>query len=310
MIRFDLIDIARKKFPEFDISTKEGVSKLSKILNAELSLNGGFSKQELDELINFLYINGEKFSPLVTHKNISIILRGKGEQITFSPFRDNVSFQTITEFQAILGKNVLAYIKESIKQNNWNNIKSIFTNYPFIVSNNTKVETLKELSLKNKALTSALKDVAYSHFIEENSYTTDGGYFSLLSTIDNLYFDNDIREINRFIPNPSKNKSERAAVGGVMYALSFYNAYSDDVSIKLEINKRTAYNLLNIADASRRKAVHNDNSGCVLMIIFIISMIIFFVFIAPQLPSEQVQTIFTLLSIVKLIIFLVNKATN
>lgn len=303
MIRLELIDLVKEQFPELDISTKEGVIKLSKIVKAEIKLNEDISTQDLEDLVSFLLNHGNKFSALTNHKNIAIILRGEGERITFSPFRDKPSAETIHEFQTIFSENISNYIKQSIIQNNWNNLRSLFTVYPFIVSEAVKLTTLEALNLKNQALFLALKNGEYVVFVDQNTYATDGAYFSMLSVVDNLYFDDDLRDINNAITDCRKNMVEMPVLGSIMHAITFYNAYDDGLNMVLGANKKAAFAMLNIH--TNTNVYHRTRAGEYVLFALIFIFIIFFVFmVGPHVPRGVFIVIILL---VKLIFFVSRK---
>lgn len=303
MIRLELIDIVKEQFPALDIATKDGIIKLSKIIKAEIKLNDGISAQDVEDLVNFLSVHGNKFNALTGHKNIAVILRGEGERITFSPFKDKeVAAETIYEFQAVFSENISKYIKQSIALNNWNNLKSLFIVYPFIVAETVKLDTLEALHLKNQALSLALRNGEHAPFAEQHPYATDGGYFSMLSAIDNLYFDADLRDINNSAAGCHKNMVEIAVLGNIIYALTFYNAYDDALNMILGANKKTAYFMMNI---HQKTSVHRQNrmAETVLFILLFLLVGVLALTIGSHIP----RGVYIVVILVVKIIFLVSK---
>lgn len=305
MIRLELIDTVKKQFPNLDLSTKEGIIKFSKVVKAEIKLFGNFSPQEVEDVIAFLEKYGNTFDPLFNHKNIAIILRGKGENITLSPVRDKLPEETIQEFRTLFAENTLNYIKQCIKLNEWINLKNLFRAYPFIVDDWVKDETLKSLSLKNIALVTAIKEKEFIAFTAQYPYATDVSYFAMLSAVDNFYFDEDMLRINHALASSPKNTSDFLVLGNMMYALSFYNAYNEDVKQVLEANKRAAHAMLNITDSSTsRNSGYDDRMGCILYIVFIIFLAILIFVGGVEIPRGIVVVIILAM---KLIFFLSKK---
>lgn len=303
MVRLELIDLVKEQFPEIDISTKDDVIKLSKIIKAEIKLNEDISTQDLEDLVSFLLNHGNKFSALTDHKNISIILRGEGERITFSPFKDKLPAETIHQFQTIFSENISNYIKQSIILNNWNNLRSLFTVYPFIASEAVKLNTLEALHLKNQALLLALRNGEYVVFVEQNTYATDGAYFSMLSVVDNLYFDDDLRDINNGITDCRKNMVELPVLGSIMHAITFYNAHDDVLNMILGANKKAAFAMLNIH--TNTNIYHRTRAGEIVLYFLIFIFIAFFVImVGPHVPRG---VFIVLILLVKLVFFLSKK---
>lgn len=305
MLRLELIDIVRKQFPNLDLNTKDGIIKFSKVVKAEIKLFGNFSPQEVEDVIAFLDKYGNSFNSLISHKNIAIILRGKGENITLSPIREKIPENTIQQFSRLFSENTLNYIKECIKLNNWINLKNLFRAYPFIVDDRVKDETLQSLSLKNMAIVSAIQEKEFISFTTQYPYATDVSYFAMLSTIDNFYFDEDMLRINYALASTPKNTSDFLLLGKMMYALSFYNAYNDDVKQVLEANKKAAHALLNITDTSARNSGSSDERfGCIIYAVIVILFLVLVFIVGVEVPRGIVVVIILLM---KLIFFLTKK---
>lgn len=304
MIRLELIEIVKKQFPDLDISSQEGIARFSKIVRSEVNRFGYFSNQEAEEVISFLSLYDETLAPLINHKNIAIVLQGAGENITLSPLREKVSDDAILKFKEIFKDNVLSYIKQCIILNEWNNLKNLFRAYSYIINHWVKNETLKLLSLKNQELVQSIINNKYVTFVEEHSYATDVSYFAMLNTIDDVYFDEDALQINYALASCSKTPADLTILGKMMYALSFYNAYKEEVKQNLEATKRAAYSILKMDDPSAPNGNHNESSGCIIYIILFICYGLLAFIVAPHVSSDVI-TIFFL--VINLIFFIAKK---
>lgn len=309
MIRLELVNIIKNQFPDLDIYSPEGVIEFSKVVKTETKLLGslGFSLQEIDEVISFLSTHGNALFPLINHKNIAIILRGQGEDITLTPVKEKVAEEDIQKFRELFSENIHSYIKQCINLNGWNNLKNLFIAYPFIINNSVKNETLKALSLQNQAIVMALQNKDYVTFVEQNVYATDVGYFSILNAIDTFYFDEEISQINRALITYPKTPEDFTHLGKMMYALSFYNAYNESVKQALLTSKRAAFTMLNMTDtsSSSSSATYSGNSGCVVYIVILICYLVFCFMAAAYLPSEVLTILFF---IINLIFFIIEKS--
>ena len=301
MIRLELIEIVKKQFPDLDLSTQEGITQFSELVKSDINRFGYFSSTEVQDVVKFLPLYDDNLLPLINHKNISIILQGGGESITLSPLREQVSEETLLKFKEIFSGNILNYIKQCIKLNEWNNLKNLFRAYSFIINNWIKEETLKLLSVKNQELVLSLQNKEYVAFVEEHTYATDVSYFAMLNTVDERYFDEEILKINYALANYPKTATDNTILGKMMYALSFYNAYNDDVKYTLEATKRAAYSLLNMTDSSSGNTGQSESSGCIVYIILFICYGLLAFIIAPYVSGDVLTVIFLAINFITFI---------
>ncbi|MEE1947321.1 hypothetical protein VRU48_19500 [Pedobacter sp. KR3-3] len=242
MIQFELLDLARKQLPNLDLNQESDVIRLEKILKAEIKLNNSININDVEQLLDFLRKDGGRFAVFFQNKTIRTILNAKGETINFAPFdRRGLSDETLNSFAEIFASNVEAYLRECIRAGAWFSLKSLFINYSFLVQDSTRENIRQLLTLKNKSIIQAIYTHQFVSFIDFNRFCRDAGYYGILSIVDPSYFDQDILEINNAIYQNQETTVERLKLlGEVLYALTYYNAHSEDLQATLANNQPVA----------------------------------------------------------------------
>lgn len=280
MIQLHYLTFAEEQLKTLDFDNKNDVIRLEKILKAESKLNSDFKINDIENLLGFLHLHGSKFLPLLKHKNIATILKGEGHYINFAPFKEEVNEEVLDEFVQLFEDNILNYLKNCIPQSRWSSIKSVFKTYPFLLSDYIVQEVFDTLSLKNQAIADALASGNYADFVGRNPYASDSGYYSLLSEMDEYYFEEDIRQINNItVAKQKEKKANIAALGKILYAATFYNAYTDELASVLKDNQDVAYSWI---DPQHEKSVAWTTTNIIILIVVILGAILF----AVALPGS------------------------
>jgi hypothetical protein len=247
MLQLHLLELAKKQLPNLNLESKEDIIKIEKILKSEAKLGNHVNLNDVEHLLSFLKNYGARFMPILSQKNIEIIIKGNGDFINPIPFKSNgINEETLFDFQEIFEANVYNYLNQCIKLNSWNSLKNVFVHYPFLISDYTKEKIYQTLSLKNEATISAIDNDQYIEFSNVNSYSCDVSYYTTLSAIEPHYFDDDILTINNLISKKQRNTKERLYfLGRILYAITFFEAYSDDLRNTLSSNQDIAYSWMN-----------------------------------------------------------------
>lgn len=242
MIQLGYLTFVEEQLKNIDFDDKKDLIKIEKILKAEAKLNPNFKTNDIENLLAFLYLHGSKFIPLLQHKNIALILKGEGDYINFAPFKENIAAEVLDEFVQLFEENILNYLKTCIPKSKWSSIKSVFKVYPFLLNDYIVQETFDAFSLKNKAVAAALAGGNYADFVNRNPYASDISYYALLAEMDEYYFEEDIRQINNITVAQQKEKGANiTALGKILYAATYYNAYTEELSTVLKDNQNVAY---------------------------------------------------------------------
>ncbi len=243
MIKLEFLDLTKKRFPDLRFSDHKDIIKLEKILKAEAKLDSGIQINDIEILISFLKSYGNKFTLFFEDENISAIVKGEERFLTFIEFNTEViPDETFIEFQQIFEANIHAYLKSCVRNSEWNNLRITFTNYYFLVSHTIREDIFQALQVKNQAILHAIQSGQYIDFVQKNEYAIQTGYFSMLSSIDEYSFEEDIQNINNIIAEAKrKTKKETACLGKILYALTYYDAYSENLEQTLSNNQSIAY---------------------------------------------------------------------
>lgn len=228
--------------PSLDLNQENDIIRIEKILKAEIKLNGKANINDVENLLTFLRKDGSKFLPLLQHKTIRIILNAEGKTINFAPFdRTDISDETLNDFAQTFASNIEGYLRECIRVGAWFSLKSVFINYSFLVTELAKESVLQLLTHKNRAIIQAIYNHQLTTFVNFNRFCKDAGYYSILSIIDSHYFDDDILTINNAISNnQNTSASKLKLLGEILYALTYYNAHSEDLKATLANNQPIA----------------------------------------------------------------------
>jgi len=242
MIQLNLLDLAQKQFPDLNFDLDDDIIKVEKILKAEAKLNPEVKVNDIENLISFLRTYRGKFIPILKHKNINIIVTGKQTNVNFARFdHENISPETLQEFEHAFSENISEYLKQCIRNNKWNSLRSVFINYAFLVGDGTREEVYQTLKLKNQSLISAIYNNQFVGYVQSNPYSSDIQYYTMLSTVDQHFFDDDILTINNIICEKQKNTvNNKIFLGKILYAASYFNAYTDSLKETLENNQQIA----------------------------------------------------------------------
>ncbi|RZK37474.1 MAG: hypothetical protein EOO90_25120 [Pedobacter sp.] len=267
MLQLQLLELAKKQLPNINLESKEDIIKVEKILKSEAKLGSNVNLNAVEYLLTFLKSYGSKFLPILGQKNIEIIIKGNGDFINPIPFKSaGIEDGTLLEFQNVFETNIYSYLNQCIKLNSWNSLKNVFTLYPFLVSEHTKEKIYQTLSLKNEATISAIDNDQYIEFSNANPYSCDVAYYTALSTIEPYYFDEDILTINNLISKKQRNTKERLYfLGRILYAITFFEAYGDDLRDTLRSNQDIAYSWMN--PNYGQKAAPMDTTNIIIMVI-------------------------------------------
>ncbi|PWS27912.1 hypothetical protein DHW03_10100 [Pedobacter yonginense] len=242
MIQLNLLDLAQKQFPNLNFDLDDDIIKIEKILKAEAKLNPQVKINDIENLITFLRNYRGRFIPILKNKNISTIVTGKEATINFARFDpENIPAETLHDFEEAFSSNILEYLRQCIRNNKWNSLRSIFMNYTFLVGDATRDEIYQILKLKNQAIISAIYNNQFVDYVKNNSYCADIQYYSMLSTIDQHFFDDDILAINNIICEKQKTTvHNKVFLGKILYAASYFNAYTESLKETLENNQQIA----------------------------------------------------------------------
>lgn len=280
MIQLHYLTFAEQQLQTLDYDNKKDIIKLEKILKAESKLNPEFKINDIENLLSFLNVHGSKFLPLLKHKNIATILKAQGDYINFAPFKDEIEAEVIDEFVQLFEDNILNYLKNCIPKSKWSSIKSVFKIYPFLLSDYIVQEVFDTFSLKNQAIANALASGNYVDFEKQNPYTSDTAYFSLLSEMDEYYFEEDIRQINNItVAKQKEKKANITALGKILYAATFYSAYTQELASVLKDNQDVAYSWIH---PHEQNTTAWTTTNIVILIVVILAAILF----AVALPGS------------------------
>ncbi len=261
--------------PNLDLSQESDIIRLEKILKAEAKLNGTTNINDVEQLLDFLRKDGGRFAVLYQNKTIRTILNAKGETINFAPFdRRGLSNETLSNFAETFASNVEGYLRECIRASAWFSLKSLFINYSFLVSDSMRENIRQLLTLKNKSIIQAIYTHQFVSFIDFNRYCRDAGYYGILSIVDPSYFDQDILEINNAIYQNQQTSIERLKLlGEVLYALTYYNAHSEDLQATLANNQPIALKWSSLGQTTSNSS---DNQTIILVCYGIAAVFILF----------------------------------
>jgi len=304
MIQLQLLDLAKKQFPLLNFNQQTDIIKAEKILKAEAKLNAAVKLNDVENLISFLKVYGEKFLPLLSDKNIGIIIKGQGDYIDVIPFNEEtVSEEILEEFQQVFSANILAYLNQCIKKTSWNSLKTVFLHYHFLVSDSAREEIFGTLHAKNQAVISALHQNQYRKFIETNSYATAVAYYSMLGAIDSYDFDGDMMRLNNMIVEMQKSNRfiHLKSLGKILYAVTFFDAYHDNLKETLASNQDVAYSWMYPNSFSLNGKISWKS------IVFIIITIIFCIAIIVIVPGGAGAAVALSIFVVRMILALKKK---
>ncbi|MCX2493579.1 hypothetical protein OQX63_08870 [Pedobacter sp. PF22-3] len=242
MIQLNLLELVLKQFPTLNFDSNDDIIKVEKILKAEAKLERSIKINDIEQLILFLKTYGNRFIPILKDKNIGIIVAGKRGTVNSAKLDHNqISDETLEEFEKAFSENILDYLKYCIRNNKWNSLRSIFMNYPFLIGDFTRNQIYEVLKHKNQSIISALYNDQFVNFISANAYAGEIQYYTCLSCIDALYFDDDILSINNIISEKQRTSlNNRIYLGKILYAATFFIAYSDQLKQTLENNRQIA----------------------------------------------------------------------
>lgn len=272
MIQLNLLELVLKQFPTLNFDLNDDIIKAEKILKAEAKLDSSVKINDVEKLILFLKTYGNRFITILKNKNISIIVAGKPGTVNFAPLNcDQISNETLEEFEQAFSENILAYLKYAIRNNKWNSLKSIFIHYQFLVGNLNRNEIYEILKLKNQSIISALHNDQFVNFVSANAYAGEIQYYSCLSSIDAHFFDDDILSINNIVSEKQKTSvNNKICLGKILYAATFFSAYSNNLRQTLENNRQIALQWIHpqhqIAEDS------SDNWSVLKTIIYIVAI--------------------------------------
>ena len=255
MIQLHLLEIAKKHFPELNFDHQDDIIKVEKILKAEVKLNSSIHINDVENLLSFLKNNRGKFTPMLQHKNIALVLKAKGHPINMASFkRGEVTDEALKDFQLIFAENTMQYLHQCIRSNEWNSLKSVFINYTFLVDDLMRENIFQTLKMKNQALVSAINNNRFISFIHSNPFATDVDYFYMLSCIDQFYFDDDIFSLNNVIVSKQKNTQLNLSyLGKILYAVTYFDAYAETLKETLASNQDVALSWAYPSSNSRNK---------------------------------------------------------
>lgn len=306
MIQLNLLDLAQKQFPNLNFDLDDDIIKVEKILKAEAKLNPEVKVNDIENLISFLRTYRSKFIPILKNKNINIIVTGKQATINFARFdHENIPAETLQEFEQAFSSNISEYLKQCIRNNKWNSLRSIFINYSFLVGDATRDEVYQNLKLKNQSIISAIYNNQYVGYVQLNPYSADIQYYSMLSTVDQHFFDDDILAINNIICEKQKNTVQnKIFLGKILYAASYFNAYTDSLKETLENNQQIALQWI----YPNEPISNSDSTSSTTMTVIIIAIVVVVIIIA--IASGATGSITPIILVVGLIARLINALNN
>lgn len=274
MLQLHYLEFAEKQLSSLNLDSKKDIIRLEKILKAESKINPDFNINAIEALILFLNTYGTKFIPLLKHKNMATILKAEGDHINPAPIKEGTFDELLlVEFREVFEENILAYLKSCVNKNNWVSIKSVFKIYPFLLTDYISQEIIEAFNLKNQAIIAALKTNGYPLFVAEHAYASDVAYFALLSEVDEYFFDDQILMINNIIADRQRDKmADKVALGKVLYAASYYNAFSSELALTLESNQGIAHDW--VYPGGEKPVIWTTSNVIALVIAILIAVVI------------------------------------
>lgn len=242
MIQLHLLDLAQQQLPNLKLDNEEAIIKVEKILKSESKLDPKIRINDIENLIVFLRGSGGKFIPILQNKHVRKILDAKGETINYAPFNTTgITEETLVQFGETFAPNTLEYLRQCIRIGAWFSLRSVFINYSFLINEAIVSEIFHVLSLKNESVVTAIRNDQYMDFVNKNPYCKDAGYYSMLSTLDAFYFDDDILNINNIVCEKQKTTiNKRKYLGNILYAATYFEASTDSLKTTLENNQQIA----------------------------------------------------------------------
>jgi hypothetical protein len=242
MLQLQLLELVQKQFPDLDFDKKADLIRVEKVLKAEAKLDSSVKVNDLERMLSFLKKHGGKFIPILKDKNIARILYGKREKLERKPFPAlDFDTETLEAFQEEFANNTFNYLTQCIKENDWRNLITVFACYSFLISDVIEDEILQTLRLKNQSITTAVHQHRYIEFVNSNPYAIDKKYYAMLSTINEYYFEDDIMNLNNaVVANQRNSKHNLRFLGKILYAATYFVAFSDNLIETLSGNRDVA----------------------------------------------------------------------
>lgn len=242
MIQLTLLELVKKQIPNLNYDDANDIIKAEKILKAEARLNPAIKINDIENLLSFLREHKGRFIPILQNKNVAIIVGEKTGRVNFARLnRENISDETLFEFQTAFASNTRDFIKRNIRDGDWNTLRSIFQNYDFLVEDELKEEVCESFTTKNHALISAIQNNNCIAFAKANLFSVEENYYYMLSTLAPGYFDEDVLRINNAVSERQKtDPATKHYLGKILYAATFFDAFDESLKSTLEGNQQIA----------------------------------------------------------------------
>ena len=301
MIQIQLLALAQKQLPNLNLEEEKDLIKIEKLLKAEAKLDPKIRINDIENLLDFLKTNKGNFIPILKNKNVMNIVDGNGKTINFAPFDfTGISEETLIAFQEAFSPNILNYVKLSIRTGAWNRLKSIFIHYTFLLNDEIWEVIFQSFSEKNKATMAALQHNQYIDFCNVNPYATEPGYYELLSVMSPHYFDDEVLVINNLISDQQiTNSRSKACLGKILYAATYFQAYSDNLRTTLESNQEAALQWMYPERIGEDSSM--STSSIILMIVIGVIVFIFLIAINTRYASLGIGVMVLIVRIFRLI---------